>query len=65
MPTETAAEASAYVPLPDAAFRLKRTWQQAYRQLLAGKLRGRRVGSRWYVAESELPPEPPETLAEL
>jgi hypothetical protein len=43
-----------WVPLPVGAARLGLTWRQAYDLALAGKLRTRRDGARWLVAESDL-----------
>lgn len=41
------------VPLSEAAHRLGLTWSRAYSRLLAGELKGRKVGGRWVVeAES-------------
>ena len=39
------------VPLPDAAARLRLSWEQAYRALLSGRLEGERRSGRWYVTE--------------
>ena len=44
------------VPLPEAAFRLEIRYDQAYKLLLSGALKGRRQKGRWFVYTSELPP---------
>ena len=42
------------VTLPMAAFRLELSYMQVYRMVLAGKLRGERRGSRWYVRSDDV-----------
>ena len=43
------------VGLPEAAYRLRRSYQTAWTWLLAGKIEGTRVGDRWMVYEDQLP----------
>lgn len=42
------------IPLPAAAFRLRRSWASTYALLLQGELRGERRGSRWFVREADV-----------
>lgn len=37
------------VTLAEAALRLGLSWQQAWRLVLVGALKGRKVGRRWFV----------------
>ena len=47
-------ESHSEIPLADAVFRAKLSWHQGYRLLLSGKLRGRRIGTRWFVEAASL-----------
>jgi len=38
-----------WVALAEGAMRLRMPYQDAHRQLLTGRLKGERRGSRWYV----------------
>lgn len=40
---------STSIPLSEAAFRLKKSWTQAWRLVLTGELSGTKIGGRWYV----------------
>ena len=42
------------VPLADAAMALGLSWHAAYRLLLVGTLRGRRVGRNWFVTRESI-----------
>ena len=53
------------ISLPQAAIRLQVSWNQAYRMLLQGELRGEQRRGRWYVLESDLPGSDPEAAEGL
>ena len=62
-----------FITVAEAAKRLHRSEEQVRRNLRQGKLRGKRVGNQWFVAEptepvidrSKRPLIPPEMMAEI